>query len=81
MWTEETARAFDELEGGRENAMSQHLDSVKGRIEQLIVRVRGQLSPDLRTKVITIITIDVHSRDVIRDFVLKKIVDQSLFAW
>lgn len=33
MWTEETARAFDELEGGRENAMSQHLDTVKARIE------------------------------------------------
>lgn len=81
MWTEETARAFDELEGGRETAMSSHLDGVKGRIEQLIARVRGQLTPDLRTKIITIITIDVHSRDTIRDFVLRKIEDQQLFAW
>lgn len=81
IWTEETARAFDELEGGRETAMSQHLDQVKGRIEKLIERVRTPLGPDLRTKIITVITIDVHSRDVIRDFVLKKIVDQQLFAW
>lgn len=81
MWTEETARAFDELEGGRENAMSQHLDAVKARIEQLVARVRSPLSPDLRTKIITVITIDVHSRDTIRDFVVRKIVDQQLFAW
>jgi len=36
---------------------------------------------DLRVKIITIITIDVHSRDVIEDFVIKKIADSGLFAW
>ena len=81
MWTDETNRAFDELEGGRENAMVQHLDAVKARIEKLIERVRNPLVADLRTKIITIITIDVHSRDTIRDFVLKKIIDSNLFAW
>jgi len=75
MFTDETARAFDEIEGGRENAMSQHLDVVKARIAKLIERVRAQLDPDLRTKIITVITIDVHSRDTIRDFVMRKIVD------
>jgi dynein heavy chain len=81
IWTDETARAFDELEGGRETAMSQHLDQVKTRIERLIERVRSKLPADLRVKIITIITIDVHSRDTIRDFVVRKIVDQQLFAW
>jgi dynein heavy chain len=81
MWTDETARAFDELEGGRENAMSQHLETVKARIGHLIGRVRTDLDADLRMKIITIITIDVHSRDTVRDFVIRKVVDQQLFAW
>ena len=81
LWTEETTRAFDELEGGRETAMSEHLALIVVRINHLIERVRSDLSPDLRMKIITIITIDVHERDVVRDFVLKKIVDQQLFAW
>jgi len=75
VWTDETGRAFDELEGGRENAMTSHLEGVKARIEALIGRVRGDLNGDLRMKIITIITIDVHSRDTIRDFVVRKITD------
>lgn len=81
LWTEETSRAFDELEGGRETAMSEHLALIIGRIGHLIARVRTNLTPDLRMKIITIITIDVHERDVVRDFVVRKIVDQQLFAW
>jgi dynein heavy chain len=81
MWTEETVRAFDELDGGSETAMKEHGVQIVGRIKDLINCVRRPLSSDLRVKVITIITIDVHSRDVIDDFVLKKITDSGLFAW
>ena len=81
LWTEETARAFDDLEGGRETAMAEHLTQIELRIRHLIERVRTDLPQDLRMKIITIITIDVHARDVVRDFVVRKIVDQGLFAW
>ena len=39
------------------------------------------MSPELRVKIITIITIDVHSRDVINDFCIQKIQDSGSFAW
>jgi dynein heavy chain len=81
MWTEETIRAFDELDGGSETAMREHGVQIVGRIKDLINCVRKPLSKDLRVKIITIITIDVHSRDVIEDFVAKKITDSGLFAW
>jgi dynein heavy chain len=81
LWTEETIRAFDELEGGRETAMTEHLTLIVTRIGNLIERVRQDLSGDLRMKIITVITIDVHERDVVRDFVARKITDQGLFAW
>jgi len=47
----------------------------------LIEQVRNPLSKDLRNKIITIITIDVHERDVIDEFVVKKVQDQSMFIW
>jgi len=81
LWTEETTRAFDELEGGSETAMKDYLHTIRNRISHLIERVRTDLGGDLRVKIITIITIDVHERDVVDNFVLKKIQDQQLFVW
>jgi dynein heavy chain len=36
---------------------------------------------ELRIKIITIITIDVHGRDVIEKFVAQKIMDSGAFMW
>jgi len=81
LWTEETTRAFDELDGGSETAMKEYLATILGRIKHLLERFRTDLGKDLRTKIITIITIDVHERDVVEDFVTRKIQDQQLFVW
>jgi dynein heavy chain len=81
MWTEEVNRCFDDLEGGSETAMKEYLVVVVARIAALIEKVRSDLSMELRVKIITIITIDVHERDVVDAFVLKKIQDVQSFAW
>ena len=81
VWTEETIRTFDDLESGSESAMKEFLTLIRNRISKLITRVRGDLNMETRIKVITIITIDVHSRDVIKKFVDQRIVEQSHFAW
>jgi dynein heavy chain len=70
MWTEETGRAFDEHEGGSETAMRDYFNMIVLRINNLIERVRTPLSGDLRVKIITVITIDVHSRDVVDRFTM-----------
>lgn len=75
MWTEETIKAFDDLEGGSETAMKEYLNVIITRIGALIDRVRTPLNKDQRNKIITVITIDVHERDVIDEFVIKKIQD------
>jgi len=67
--TEETIRTFDDLESGSESAMKEYLTLVRNRISKLILRVRGNLIMETRIKVITIITIDVHTRDVTKRFV------------
>ena len=81
VWTEEVNRAFEELESGGEAAMKNYLVEIKNRIGFLIARVREDLSMELRIKIITIITIDVHERDVVSSFVDRKIDDMGSFAW
>jgi len=73
IWTDGVTRAFDELEGGSEGAMKDYFTTILLGIKNLIERVRLDLSSELRIKIITIITIDVHERDVVEAFVNKKI--------
>jgi len=82
IWTDEVEHAFDELEGGADGAMREYLEESKKRISALITRVRDDpLNRDLRVKIITIITVDVHARDVVEYIVEKKIADQNNFHW
>jgi len=61
--------------------MKEYCNITVHRIGSLIERVRLDLSAELRIKIITIITIDVHERDVVAMFVANKIVDSGQFAW
>jgi len=81
VWTEETNRAFEEIESGSETAMKEYLKVCNDRIEKLIKRVQTKLSKDTRNKIITIITIDVHSRDIVEQLVNRKISDSTDFTW
>ena len=81
VWTEETERAFEELESGSETAMKDYKKVCDDRIEKLIKQVQQPLSQDLRNKIITVITIDVHARDVIDKLIQLKLTDSSAFQW
>jgi dynein heavy chain len=82
VWTEETISAFEELESGAEGAMKENLDRIRRRIKKLIERVRSlDMSMELRVKIITIITVDVHARDIVDECVTKKIMDSTNFLW
>ena len=82
VWTEEVSRTIDEVFAGSESAMKDYFKVSNERINKLIDRVIDpKISKDLRTKIITIITIDVHGRDVVDKFALNKVSDISAFAW
>lgn len=81
-WTEETISAFDEVEQGAEGAMKDNYNKIVDRINKLIDRTLDlTLSLELRTKIITIITVDVHGRDIVNEFVIKKTQDATDFLW
>ena len=72
-WTEETQAALDELEAGTEDAVKRYLGVCNDRLHALINRVLGDLKPDLRTKIIALITLDVHARDVVQKLIDSKV--------
>ena len=81
IWSEDVEKAFGDMEGGAENAMKDYSKIVKDRIQILIEKVRTDLTPEQRRKIITIITIDVHERDVVEYLIEAKISDQGAFGW
>jgi len=54
---------------------------LKSRLADLIAKVRNDLTRLERNKVINIITIDVHGRDVVEKFILKKVTEIESFDW
>jgi dynein heavy chain, axonemal len=80
-WTENVTSSFEELGNGSENSMKECHKLIEGRINSLINKVRGDLKKLERMKIINIITIDVHGRDVVESFVSKKVMEAESFAW
>ena len=81
VWTEDVNRAFEELSSGAETAMKECVEQIKTRINKLINKVIKPLERLERMKVINIITIDVHGRDVVQSFVTNKVNEAEGFAW
>jgi dynein heavy chain len=81
IWTEDVQQAFDDIEGGMSTAMRTCLAGIVARIMKLIQKVRGNLTPGDRAKIITIITVDVHSRDAVETLARLNINDKENFKW
>ena len=80
-WTEETQAALEEAEAGAEDALKKYLGVCNDRLGALITRVMGSLTPDLRTKIISMITLDVHARDVVQRLIDSKAEGPGSFVW
>lgn len=80
-WTEECEGALEELENGQEDAVKSYLDLCNGRLGSLILLVLDDLSKNDRAKIITLITIDVHSRDLVQSLIDKKTETGQDFIW
>lgn len=81
LWTEETETALEELENGQEDAVKKYIEVCKNRLNALIKLAVSDLAANDRVKVITLITVDVHSRDVIQTLVSKKVENAMDFTW
>ena len=80
-WTEETELALEDLEGGNEFSVKTALKVCNERLGKLIELVEGDLSKADRTKIIALITMDVHSRDVVERLIKEKAENPTSFIW
>lgn len=81
IWTEEVTAQFESFQDGNEQAMREYAKTMNTRLEELIHLVLGDLTPSDRIKIMTLITVDVHNRDVIAKLIEQKITEASAFAW
>ncbi|XP_043471037.1 dynein beta chain, ciliary [Leptopilina heterotoma] len=80
-WTTEVTLAFGRLEEGYDNSIKDYLKKQISQLSTLISLLLGELSKQDRQKVMTICTIDVHSRDVVAKLVQAKVETAQAFQW
>ncbi|CAH0400414.1 unnamed protein product [Chilo suppressalis] len=80
-WTTETNQAFEKLEEGYEGALKDYQKKQIMQLNALIVLLLGDLSVGDRQKIMTICTIDVHSRDVVAKLITSKVENSNAFQW
>ena len=82
MWSERRRSPLSmNIWGGNEDAVRQYLTLCNNRLSQLIMLVRGKLAKPLRRKIIAMITLDVHGRDVVQKLVDNKTEGPDAFLW
>ncbi|KAJ1529252.1 hypothetical protein ONE63_006052 [Megalurothrips usitatus] len=80
-WTTEVNIAFSRLEEGYENALKDYNRKQVQQLNTLIGLLLGDLSAEDRQKIMTICTIDVHSRDVVGKMIAQKVESSTAFQW
>ena len=81
VFTEEVEAQFEALSEGNETALKDYLKMYDDRLGKLVDLVLGRLNKRDRKKIVTIITIDVHSRDVVQMLIENKVPDADKFDW
>ena len=80
-WAKEVDTAFAQYEDGMENAIKDQLQAQMDQLKKLTIMVRQKLTKGDRLKIVTLMTIDVHSREVVRHLIEKKVENSACFEW
>ncbi|KAH0572206.1 Dynein heavy chain [Spironucleus salmonicida] len=80
-WTSDTGAAFERLEEGNEQALKEYNKKQNDALLNFITMTQGDLDKNMRTKIATICTIEVHSKDIVAALIRDKVEVISAFAW
>ncbi|EDV22455.1 uncharacterized protein TRIADDRAFT_50643 [Trichoplax adhaerens] len=80
-WTWEVEDVFRKIKKGDKMAMKNYSAKQHLQINDLVVKVRGQLTKNERKKLNTVLIIDVHARDIVDAFVRDSIMEAREFEW
>lgn len=79
-WVIKTEQAFDNLPSNSKALKENHL-FVVGQLNNLIMLVQGELPKPTRVKVMNLITMDTHSRDILDKLVNEGVTLPGEFQW
>ena len=80
-WVSNVENALTKIQNGDLNAMKNlYKESVEG-LTALIKKVQGDLTPPIRQKVMVLITMDTHSRDIVDRLVQEDVRQVNAFQW
>ncbi|XP_039966059.1 dynein beta chain, ciliary [Bactrocera tryoni] len=80
-WAADVNRAFAWIDEGYEAAMKELHKRQMTQLNSLINLLLGELTPGDRQKIMTVCTIDVHSRDVVGKIIQAKVDNALAFQW
>lgn len=80
VWVNKTEETFKKISDDSE-AMAKFYKDVKISLNELITHVQGKLDKPVRTKIMCLITIETHNRDVIEKLVNEKVIKADAFQW
>eukprot|EP01116_Phalansterium_solitarium_P023771 TRINITY_DN849_c1_g1_i4.p1 TRINITY_DN849_c1_g1~~TRINITY_DN849_c1_g1_i4.p1 ORF type:complete len:3887 (-),score=1955.58 TRINITY_DN849_c1_g1_i4:123-11783(-) len=80
-WTADTTKALEDVERGNKTAMRELRRKQAGNLKRLSDLVRSPLSPINRLKVVALLTIEVHLRDVLERLIKANVGSERDFDW
>lgn len=81
-WTVETTAALEQVENGSLSAMGDHAAHLRSQLSRTIECIlNSSITPRQRKALISLITVDVHMRDVVLDLQQKRVDSPVHFAW
>jgi len=79
-WVENVETGFKKLASNKNALFDAHGDQI-GRLKVLIKLVQGELTAPERQKIMCMITMDAHSRDIIENLANAKVNSVDDFQW
>ena len=80
-WTTEVNAAFGRLEEGYETAMKDYYKKLVSQLTALVGLIQGELTRNDRQMIMTVCTLDVHSRDMVGKLIAEKAENAQCFTW
>jgi dynein heavy chain, axonemal len=80
-WVRSVEEAFVQLQAGSLEAMKNYYEKSVELLTDLIRMVQGELTKAMRQKVMTLITMDTHSRDMVEMLIKENVRKEDDFQW
>lgn len=81
IWTEITENFINDMEMSRGLALNEWLDTLIEQLKEITELIRGKLDPVKRRILISLITADVHNRDIVKTLDEEKVDNVEDFEW